>query len=142
MQSLCYLDLPQLCLGTLYHPSVTRGDPLTAPKRPETRPKPTDFPLSTSDVSKGDSNLTRYAPNFSDMLFMVIEISSPRGFRDFILGAEKNSKNCPKNGHFAHSDFYSFFANISGSNQKFRNRLGDALFIRQGHHSKPFEGMS
>ena len=50
MQSLCYLDLPQLCLGTLYHPSVTRGDPLTAPKRPETRPKPTDFPLSTSNV--------------------------------------------------------------------------------------------
>ena len=44
MQLLCYLDLPQLCLGTLYHPSVTRGDPLTAPKRPETRPKPTDFP--------------------------------------------------------------------------------------------------
>merc|ERR1711888_198642 len=50
MQSLCYLNLPQLCLGTLYHPSVTRGDPLTAPKRPETRPKPTDFPLSTSNV--------------------------------------------------------------------------------------------
>ena len=50
MQSLCYLNLPQLCQGTLYHPSVTRGDPLTAPKRPETRPKPTDFPLSTSNV--------------------------------------------------------------------------------------------
>ena len=50
MQSLCYLDLPQLCLDTLYHPSVTMGDPLTAPKRPETSPKPTDFPLSTSNV--------------------------------------------------------------------------------------------
>ena len=50
MQSLCYLDLPQLCLGTLYHPSVTRGDPLTAPKRPKTRPKPTDFPLFTFDI--------------------------------------------------------------------------------------------
>ena len=50
MQSLCYLDLPQLCLGTLYHPSVTMGDPLTAPKRPEISPKPTDFPLSTSNV--------------------------------------------------------------------------------------------
>ena len=50
MQSLCYLDLAQLCLGTLYRPSVTRGDPLTAPKRPKTHPKPTDFPLFTSDV--------------------------------------------------------------------------------------------
>ena len=46
----CYLDLPQLCLGTLYYPSVTMGDSLTASKRPETSPKPTNFPLSTSNV--------------------------------------------------------------------------------------------
>ena len=45
MQSLCYLDLPQLCLGTLYYPSVTMGDPLTAPKWAETRPKPPRFSL-------------------------------------------------------------------------------------------------
>ena len=52
--------------------------------------------------------ITRYAPNFSDMLFMVIEMASPRGFPDFILGAEKYSKNCPKMVIFVHSDFYSF----------------------------------
>ena len=65
MQSLCYLDLPQLCLSTLYHPSLTMGDPLTASKRPETSPKPTNFPLSTSNVisvqsyhSKNDHAIT------------------------------------------------------------------------------------
>ena len=49
--------------------------------------------------------ITRYAPNFSDILFMVIEMASPRGFPDFILGAEKYAKNCPKMVIFVHSDF-------------------------------------
>ena len=35
MQSLCYLDLPQLCLGTLYHPSVTMGDHAGPPHSPK-----------------------------------------------------------------------------------------------------------
>ena len=52
--------------------------------------------------------ITRSASNFSDMLFMVIEMASPRGFPDFILGAKKYSKNCPKMVIFVHSDFYSF----------------------------------
>ena len=38
-QSLCYLDLSRLCLGTVYHPFVTIGDPLTALKWPKTCPK-------------------------------------------------------------------------------------------------------
>ena len=50
MQSLCYLDLPWLCLGTLCHPSATIGDPLTAPNRPKTCPKQPDFPLSASNM--------------------------------------------------------------------------------------------
>ena len=50
--------------------------------------------------------ITRYAPNFSDMLFMVKEMASPRGFPDFILGAETYAKkNCPKMVIFVHSDF-------------------------------------
>ena len=49
MQSLCYLNLPWLCLFTLYHPSVIMGDPLTAPKQSKPRPKPQGFPLSMSN---------------------------------------------------------------------------------------------
>ena len=52
---LCYLDLSQLCLGTLYHPSITRRDSLTAPKQPETSPKPTYLPLSTSNLTSVQS---------------------------------------------------------------------------------------
>ena len=44
MQSLGHVNLSHLCPGTLYHPSGTTGDPLPAPKRPETRPKMTRFP--------------------------------------------------------------------------------------------------
>ena len=42
------------------------------------------------------TKLSRYAPNFSDMLFTVIVKASPRGFSDFILEAEKYTKNCQK----------------------------------------------
>ena len=42
------------------------------------------------------TKLSRYAPNFSNMLFMVIVMASPRGFSDSILEAEKHAKNCPK----------------------------------------------
>ena len=42
------------------------------------------------------------------MLFMVIEIASPRGFQDFILGAKKYAKNCLKMVIFVDSDFLSF----------------------------------
>ena len=31
------------------------------------------------------TGITKYAPNFTDMLFMKIEMASPRGFSDFIL---------------------------------------------------------
>ena len=55
---------------------------------------------------------TTYTPNFSDMLFMVIKMPSPRGFPDFILGAKKYAKNSLKIVIF----FTQFFANISGSN--------------------------
>ena len=48
MQSLCHVNLSHLCPPTLNHPSGTTGDPLPAPKRPETRPKTTCFPLSLS----------------------------------------------------------------------------------------------
>ena len=51
------------------------------------------------------TRITPFAPNFSDMLFMVIEMASPRGFQDFILGAEKYAKICPKIAIFVHSDF-------------------------------------
>ena len=51
------------------------------------------------------TGITRYAPNFSDMLFMIIEMASPRGFSDFILKAEIYAKNCPKMVIFVHSDF-------------------------------------
>ena len=44
------------------------------------------------------TGITRYAPNFSDMLFMIIEMASPRGFSGFILKAEKyaNKKTVQK----------------------------------------------
>ena len=77
---------------------------------------------------------TTYTPNFSDMLFMVIKMQSPRGFPDFILGAKKYAKNSLKIVIF----FTQFFANISGSNQKFRNRLGDVLFFPTGSPFKTF----
>ena len=67
---------------------------------------------------------------------MVIKMPSPRGFPDFILGAKKYAKNCPKIVIF----FTQFFANISGSNQKFRNRLGDVLFFPTGSPFKTFWG--
>ena len=44
------------------------------------------------------TGITRYAPNFSDMLFMIM--ASPRGFSDFILKAEKYAKKLSKNDHF------------------------------------------
>ena len=44
MQSLCHVNPSHLGQPTLYHPSGTQGDPLPAPKRPETRPKTTRFP--------------------------------------------------------------------------------------------------
>ena len=49
MQSLCHVNLSHLSLPTLYHPSGTTGDPLPAPKRPETRPKTTRFPNRVGD---------------------------------------------------------------------------------------------
>ena len=51
------------------------------------------------------TKLSRYASNFSDMLFMVIVMASPRGFSDFILEAEKYAKTCPKMAMFVHLDF-------------------------------------
>ena len=87
------------------------------------------------------TQITRYAPNFGDMQFMVIVMASPRGFLDFILEAEKYAKKLPINGHFCALKFLKFFADISGLKQKLRNRLGDALSISQSHNSKPFEGM-
>ena len=48
MQSLCYLNLPELRLDTLNNPSVTMGGRLAAPKRPETHPKSPDFSWSIS----------------------------------------------------------------------------------------------
>lgn len=42
------------------------------------------------------TGITSFAPNFSDMLFMIIEMASLRGFSDFILEAEIYAKNCPK----------------------------------------------
>ena len=38
------------------------------------------------------TGITGYALNFSDMLFMIIEMASPRGFSGFILKAEKYAK--------------------------------------------------
>ena len=46
MQSLCYLDQPQLCLGTLNNPSVTMGDhggPPHTPKTARTKPQTNRF---------------------------------------------------------------------------------------------------
>ena len=51
------------------------------------------------------TQITRYAPNFSDMQFMVIVMASPRGFLDFILEADKYAKNCPKMVIFVHFNF-------------------------------------
>ena len=51
------------------------------------------------------TQITRYAPNFSDM---VIVMASPMGFSDFILEAEKYAKICPKMVIFVHLDFLSF----------------------------------
>ena len=42
------------------------------------------------------TNITRYTPNFSDMLFMVIVMASLRGFSYFILEAEKYEKRSKK----------------------------------------------
>ena len=86
------------------------------------------------------TQITRYAPNFSDMLFMVIVMASPRGFSNFILEAEKYAKNCPK-WSFLCTQIFKVFANISVLKQKYRNCLGNALSISQSHNSKPFEGM-
>ena len=55
------------------------------------------------------TKLSRYASNFSDMLFMVIVMASPRGFSDFILKTEKYAKNCQKMVIFEDLDFLSFF---------------------------------
>ena len=60
------------------------------------------------------TQITRYAPNFGDMQFMVIVMASPRGFLDFILEAEKYAKKLPINGHFCALKFLKFFADISG----------------------------
>ena len=100
----------------------------------------TDGPIIEGEEEQ-KSQITRYAPNFSDMQFMVIVMASPRGFLDFILEADKYAKKLPKNGHFCALRFLMFFADISGLKQKLRNRLGDALSISQSHNSKPFEGM-
>ena len=48
------------------------------------------------------AQITRYAPDFSDMLFMLIVMASPRGYSDFILEAEKYAKNFPKMVVFVH----------------------------------------
>ena len=67
MQSLCYLNLPKLQLDILNNPSVTMGDRLAAPKRPETHPKLPDFSWSISNVisvqpyhSRNDYVITMY----------------------------------------------------------------------------------
>ena len=49
------------------------------------------------------TGITQFAPNFCDMLFMVIKMALAR----FILGAKKyaKKKNCPKMAIFVHSVF-------------------------------------
>ena len=47
------------------------------------------------------TGITGYALNFSDMLFMIIEMALPRGFSGFIL-------NCPKMFISVHSEFERF----------------------------------
>ena len=87
MQPQCYPHLPQLCLGRLSQPSLTMGDPLTAPKRPETRPKPPDFSFCTCDMislqlfhSRKDClGLKAYAfPSFTFFLFLTFSIMRAR----------------------------------------------------------------
>ena len=78
MQSLCYLSLPQLCLGTLYHLSVTVGDPLTDLKQPKTSPKLTDFPFSTSSVN--------FKPSYSLCCHLTqCEAISKKVWKEFFL---------------------------------------------------------
>ena len=66
MQSLCHVNLSHLSLPTLYHPSGTTGDPLPAPKRPETRPKTTHFPNHVvGDVVGGVDNASSPPTTFN-----------------------------------------------------------------------------
>ena len=88
------------------------------------------------------TGISRFAPNISKMLFIVIEMASPRGFLDFNLGAEKFAKKLSKNGPFFTLRFLSFFCQYLGLKTKIRNCYGDAIFIPQGHILKLFEGMS
>ena len=46
MECLCHVNLPFRCQSGVYHPSVTMGAPLRAPKQAEIRPKQPSFPLS------------------------------------------------------------------------------------------------
>ena len=46
MECLCHVNLPCLCLDRVYHPSMTLGAPITAPKQGQMTPKELDFPLS------------------------------------------------------------------------------------------------
>ena len=46
------------------------------------------------------TGITGYALNFSDMLFMIIEMALPRGFSGFILKAGKYAKKLSNNVHF------------------------------------------
>ena len=66
MQSLGHVNLSHLCPGTLYHPSGTTGDPLPAPKRPETRPEMTRFPNRVvGDVVGGVDNASSPPTTFN-----------------------------------------------------------------------------
>ena len=64
------------------------------------------------------TGITGYALNFSDMLFMIIEMASPRGFYGFILKAEKYAKKVRV--------------------KKYKNPFGNALSIPPSHNSKSF----
>ena len=53
-------------------------------------------------------------------VFMVIEMALPRGFSYFILGAEKDAKNCTKMVIFVHSDACDLVAEGRRFGQKVR----------------------
>ena len=65
MQSLCHVNLSHLCPPTLYHPTGTTGDPLPAPKRPETRPETTRFSNRVGDVVGGVDNASSPPTTFN-----------------------------------------------------------------------------
>ena len=104
MQSLCYLDLPWLCLGTLCHQSVTMGDPITAPKQPKTRSKQPDFPSSTSDVISMQSYHSKTTMqslcNLNLPWMCLSTLCHPSVTMGDPLTSPKKPKTCPKQPDF------------------------------------------